>query len=121
MILRWAAAEREIKKSKKGSKHMKHTAKEEHHEMEPALYQEYKEFRRKGLKVKGYWFKLRAGQLLTEMNPETNFKFSDGWFTAFKARYKISLQRHMNGTQKAPDDKVQAIRSFTVRSVRWLL
>ena len=91
---------------------MKHTAKEEHHEMEPALYQEYKELRRKGLKVTGYWFKLRAGQLLTEMNPETSFKFSDGWFTAFKARYKISLQRHMNGTQKAPDDKVQAIRSF---------
>ena len=111
-ILRWAAAESEIKKSKKGSKHMKHTAKGEHHEMEAALYQKYKELRRKGLKVKGYWFKLRARQLLTEMNPETSFKFSDGWFTAFKTRYKISLRRRTNTSQKAPDDKVQAIQSF---------
>jgi hypothetical protein len=29
---------------------MKHTAKGEHHEMEAALYQEYKELRRKGLR-----------------------------------------------------------------------
>ena len=111
-ILRWAAVESEIKKSKKGSKHMMHTAKGEHHEMEAALYQEYKKLRRKGLKVKGYWFKFRARQLLTEMNPETSFKFSDGWFAAFKTRHKISLQRRTNASQKAPDDKVKAIQSF---------
>ena len=48
------------------------------------------------------------------MNPETSFFFSDGWFTAFKARYKISLRRHTNTSQKAPEDKVQAIQSFHI-------
>ena len=91
---------------------MKHAAKGEQHEMEAALYQEYKELRRKGLKVKGYWFKLRARQLLTEMNPETSFKFLDKWFTAFKAQYKISLRCRTNTSQKAPEAKVQAIQSF---------
>ena len=59
-ILRWATSESKIKERKKGSKYVKHAAKGEQHEVEAALYQEYKELRTKGLKVKGYWFKLRA-------------------------------------------------------------
>ena len=35
-----------------------------HPEMEAKLYMEYKELRRKGLKVKGWWFRLRAKQIL---------------------------------------------------------
>lgn len=56
-ILRWAANETSIKESKKGSKHAKHAVKGAQHEIEAALYQEYKDLRSKGLKVKGYWFK----------------------------------------------------------------
>ena len=35
---------------------------------------EFKEMRRKGVKVKGYWFKLRAKQLPTERGSENSFK-----------------------------------------------
>ena len=78
-ILRWAATKSRIKESKKGSKYIKHTAKGEKHAVEAVLYQEYKEY-------EANWFKLRARQLLSDKNPESNFGFSDGWFTAFKKR-----------------------------------
>ena len=40
----------------------------------------------------------------------------------FQARHKISLRHRTNNmSQKAPEDKVQAIQSFTVKFVSWLL
>ena len=51
-----------------------------HPEMEKKLYDEYNKLRKKGLKVKGYWLKLRAQQILKDMDSETAFRFSDGWF-----------------------------------------
>ena len=78
--------------------------------MEAALLEEFKEMRRKGLKVKGYWLKLRAKQLLSQMEPENNFKFSSGWFD--KARKNISLRRATNTDQKPATDKLSHIRQF---------
>ena len=46
------------------------------------------------------------------MDIETTFRFSDGWFGAFKQRHKISLRRTTNIAQKEPDNKRHAIQQF---------
>ena len=111
-ILRWAEDEKKIQKSAKGSKHTKHSKTGTHHEMEERLYQEFKDLRSKGLKVKSYWFKIRGKQILAEMEPDANFTFSNGWFDRFKARQSISLRRTTNIAQRPADDKEEAIRQF---------
>ena len=64
------------------------------------------------MKVKGYWFKVRAKQILAEMAPEVIFSFCSGWFDRFKARHKISLRRSMNVAQKKADSNKKAIQGF---------
>ena len=117
-ILCWAAQEKQLTKSSKGSKHCSKARKPDHPEMEAKLMEEFREMRGKGLKVKGYCFKLRARQLLSEMEPESSFKFSDGWFDRFKARNKISLRRATNTAQRPASDKLSLVRHFhtTIRS-----
>ena len=39
--------------------------------------------RSKGLKVKHWWFCTRLTQLMRELYPEADFKFSSGWFNRF--------------------------------------
>ena len=77
--------------------------------MEEQLHKEFRELRRKGIKVKGWWFKSRAGKILDSTQPDNTFKYSLGWFTHFKTRYKISLRRATNTAQKVPQDKEAAI------------
>ena len=108
-ILRWAADQDKIRKSKKGSKHVKPQRKAVYPDMEEVLYQEH---RRKGLKVKGYWFKARARQLMSEMHPDAPFCVSEGWFTGFKVRHSISFRRSINTAQRPPADKMDLIRQF---------
>ena len=81
-------------------------------EMEEKLHKEFRELRRKGIKVKGWWFKARAKQILDSTNPDHNFKYSLGWFTRFKKRYQISLRRSTNTAQNPPSDKEAAIQEF---------
>lgn len=95
-ILRWARNETKIHKSSKGSKHVSHLKVGTHHIMEELLHQEFTELRRKGLKVKAFWFRTRAKQLLEELEPGTAFSFSSGWFDGFKTRFSISLRRPTN-------------------------
>ena len=83
-ILRWAAEEEKLKKAKKGSKRAITTRKAAFPEMEAELYQEYKSLCKRGLKVKGFWFKTRDKQLLEQLDLEASFLFSDGWFDGFK-------------------------------------
>ena len=45
-------------------------------------------------------------------HPDNTFKYSLGWFTRFKTRYKISLRRATNTAQKVPQDKEAAIQEF---------
>ena len=111
-ILRWAADQDKIRKSKKGSKHVKHQRKSVYPDMEYVLYQEYQEHRKKGLKVKGYWFKARARQLMSEMHPDAPFRVSEGWFTGFKVRHSISFRRPTNTAQRPPADKMDLIKQF---------
>lgn len=53
------------------------------------------------------------------MNPNGEFKFSDGWFIAFKKRKKISYRSTTNTSQKTPEDFECVIREFhkTIRSL----
>ena len=85
--------------------------------MEEQLHKEFRELRRRGIKVKGWWFKFRAKQILASTHPES---YSDGWFTRFKLRYKISLRKSTNTAQKPPDEKEAAILEFhlTIRSLQ---
>ena len=79
---------------------------------------EYRELRKKGLKVKGWWFRARAKQIVSEMQPDAPpFGSSDGWFMRFKTRHRISKRRATNSCQKEPDDKRGAIQRFH-RSIR---
>ena len=68
--------------------------------------------RQKGLKVKGYWFKFQARQLLAEKEPGSTFQFSNGWFDKFKARHRISLRRPTNTAQTPASYKESLIRGF---------
>ena len=99
-IQRWLQAEK-IHHTKKGSMHVKFEWRAQHPEME-RLHREYKELRKKGVKVKGWWFRLRARQILSELQPEANFCYSDTWFAGFK-RYRLSMR---------PADKCSAIQHF---------
>ena len=116
-VQRWLQAEEKIHDSKKGSMRVKFERRAQHPEMEERLHREYKELRKKGLKVKGWWFRLRARQILSELQPEANFCYSDTWFTGFKKRYRLSMRRATNTCQKEPADKCSAIQHFH-RSIR---
>ena len=80
--------------------------------MEERLYNEYKELRRKGLKVKGWWFRVQAKQILGELHPDAEFLFLNSWFEGFKSHHRISLRRATNACQKPPDDKMETIQQF---------
>lgn len=42
----------------------------------------------------------KSKELMKEMHPEVELKFSDGWFTAFKQRKGISYRSITNISQK---------------------
>ena len=88
-------------------------------ETKTELYREYKALRKRGLKVKGFWFKMRAKQLLERIDPEASFNFLDRWFDSFKKRHRITFRRSTNVCQKPADDKKSAVRSFhkTIREI----
>ena len=111
-IGRWVADKEKIKKSKKASKRVKYTRRCQFPEVEEELYREYKKLRKQGFKVKGFWFKGRAKQILHRMNPDASFLFSDSWFDGFKSRHRISLRRPTNVCQKPAADKREAIQQF---------
>ena len=90
---------------------MKFERRAQHPEMEERLHGKYKDLRKKGLKVKGWWFHLHARQILGELQPEANFCYSDAWFSGFK-RYCLSVRHATNTCQKEPVDKHSSIQHF---------
>ena len=111
-ISHWISNEEIIRKSAKSAKH----AKKRHPAMHPAteekLVTEYQEMRKKGIKIKGWWFKLKSKQLLDSLSPGENFKFSAGWFDAFQKQHRIMLRCHTNVYQKPPSNIIQTLRRF---------
>ena len=59
-ILRWAHEETRIKKSSKGSKHCRHAKGGTYEKTEEVLAKEFLDLREKGLRMRGYWFKVRS-------------------------------------------------------------
>ena len=118
-IGRWVADEDQIKKSRKASTRVTHTRKCQFPDLEEELYRDYKKLQRQGLKVKGFWFRARAKQLLQQMHPDATFQFSESWFDRFKNRHRISLRRPTNVAQKPAEGKRGAIQQFhhTIRRV----
>lgn len=105
--------EKEIKSGKKGSKRIGGGGRAPFWpDVEEKLMEEFKEIRKNGLKVKQYWFKTRAHQLMKEMHPGDNFSFSPGWFDRFKSCNDISYRRATNIAQKKPSDLEEKIRDF---------
>lgn len=49
---------------------------------------------------------------MEEVDPQSTFTFSDGWFGGFKKRFGISVRRATNTCQKQPEDKRSAIQCF---------
>lgn len=84
--------------------------------LEQILYDEFKELRQKGMKVKAKWFFFRAEALFKELYPDkdftTEFKQSDRWFNGFKRRHNISFRSATNKSQAIPPNYTQNIRSF---------
>ena len=117
---RWLRDEGKIQSSKRGSRRVKFDRRAEYPEMEEQLHAEFRELRRKGLKVKVWWFKARAKAILSTTHPNNTLKYSEGWFTRFKKRYKISLRRPTNKAQKHPETKEDDIQKFhkTIRKVQ---
>lgn len=110
---RWIKAENEIRMGQKGSKRVKGGGRRAFWpDVEEKLVEEFKELRQKGLKVKHYWFRTRAHQLMTELHPGVDFRFSAGWFDRFKARNDISYRRATNVAQQKPADHEEKVRNF---------
>ncbi len=112
MLRHWLSKEQDIRGSKKGTKKMGCGRTAQYPDMEAELHKEFKELREKGLKVKGWWFHLRARQLLSKMHPQAQFQFSSAWFDGFKSRYDISLRAPTNCHHKSAEDKRDLVISF---------
>ena len=90
-LYRWIECEDDIKKSKEGSKKIRAGGRRVFWpDVEEKLAAEFKELRQKGRKLMLDWFKIRAYELMNEMHPDVNFRFSQGWFDRFKARNNIT-------------------------------
>ena len=46
----------------------------------------------KGTESEGLVVRLRARQILTELEPDTDFQFSNGWFLGFMKRHRLSMR-----------------------------
>ncbi|KAK3736791.1 hypothetical protein QZH41_011740 [Actinostola sp. cb2023] len=71
--------------------------------MEVKLFNEFREMRVIGMRVKEWCFRGRCKQLMEELHPGVEFKMSNHWFDRFKSRYDISLRRPTNAAQKEPE------------------
>lgn len=90
---RWIADEEKIEKGNAGAKRFGSGRRAFWPDVEEKLLEEFKELRSKGLEVKHWWFRTRSTQLMLELHPDVNFKFSPRWFNRFKCRVKISSER----------------------------
>uniref|UniRef100_A0A1X7US58 Uncharacterized protein n=1 Tax=Amphimedon queenslandica TaxID=400682 RepID=A0A1X7US58_AMPQE len=69
-VKHWVTNEKAIKESKKRRKCIMFERQAEHPGMEQKLYKEYKELRKKGLKVKRWWLMHRAKAILENLKPD---------------------------------------------------
>jgi transposase-like protein len=89
-ILRWVADKEKQNKAKKGSKHTITVRKAAFPEMETELCQEYKALRKRGLKVKGFWFKTKGRQQMQKHH----FNFLMGGLMASSSDKELDYGMH---------------------------
>ena len=92
-LTRWIDQEDQIRKQRAG-KRADRGRKPSHPQLEEILFEEYKELRKQGCSVRQKWFRDRAIQLMKSYNfdshEEDRFKFSKGWYEAFRRRFGIN-------------------------------
>ena len=87
--------------------------------MEDKLYSEFLQLRKDGRKVKRWWFKTRAKQLMADLYPDVkDFKHSDQWFKGFRNRKNVSLRKRTHAAQHAPPSLRGALSKFHAKLFR---
>ena len=71
--------------------------------MEEKLYQELCDLRKKGVKVKEWWFRQKAKKILRELQPDNAFKFSDRWFYSFSKSLSYIVAKTLHTAQKSSE------------------
>ena len=67
--MRWIKDDEKIKKSKKGTKRVMFIRSAQFPLMEEQVHAEFRQLRRRGIKIKGWWFKNSAKQIVNEQYP----------------------------------------------------
>ena len=125
-LRRWVANKQKIVAQPKGSRRARkaHNTNGRYHELEVKLYQEFMEARELGRKIDDKWLLRHAKAIFRTMYPHRvlrtdkgaykylDFRFSDGWFAAFKRRFNISLRAGTKRAQKSPDELAPTIVNF---------
>lgn len=102
----WMKDEEKIQGSSKGSKWVKFDTRAQYPNMEVKLYMEYKEIRKKGLKVKGLWFWLCA-------------KLADSYRVGARDQFSI-FRQFILGLQKVPSKKYEVSHQHIPKGARRL-
>ena len=74
-------------------------------ELEEAIYKEFIKWREEGRLIRRGWFRVQAGFHFRELYPDldpTMFRFSNGWFSKFLGRHRISLRCITKKAQRLP-------------------
>jgi len=71
---------------------------------------EYHDLRRKGLKVKGWWFHTKTKQIFEELHPDETFHFSNCWFTG-KCFHRTTQNEVKSGDLVGPLGKFELKQS----------
>ena len=117
ILAEWLRDEAKIRASNRGTRKMGARRKPFWPDMEAELVRQFRELRAKGLKVRSWWFEAKRKELMTLMHPDVEFKFSPGWFDAFKKRHKLSYRATTNTSQHPLSHLESAVRDFH-RAVR---
>ena len=97
---RWIECEDEIKRSREGSKRVRAGGRRVFWpDVEEKLAGEFEELRQKSQNLKQDWFRIRAYQLMNELHPDVNFRFSQAWIDRFKARNNIACHQAPKAAQ----------------------
>jgi transposase-like protein len=105
----WISSEKVLRKQKKEQRSQGRGRRAQYELMEERLYEEFLDMRQSGKKVKRWWFNTRGHQILKELQPDANFKFSDHWFWRFQCRHKIALRARTHTAQQAPSELCESI------------
>jgi len=111
MVLQWIKNHKAMHDSKKGRKRVSFTRTAEYPEMDKALYEEYRGLCRCGLKVKGWWFRMRGQQLVKSFPSGSKFNFLTTGSMDFKTATK-SVCAMLHKAQVVPSSKRELIRTF---------